>query len=45
MDARPFLRHRPWLETWRPALTANRHHMKKLLIVYIYESARLTSKA
>ncbi len=30
---------------WRPALTANRHTLKKLLIVYIYECAGLASKA
>lgn len=38
----PPWRHCP--KTWRRALTANRHTLKKLLIVYIYEGTRLAPK-
>lgn len=39
----PLWRHCP--KTWRPALAANRHTLKKLLIVYIYGGASIVSKA
>ena len=39
----PPWRHCP--KTWRPALAANRHTLKKLLIVYIYADADLAPKA